>query len=117
MAAARSLFVFLLLGQNGFHHVAGLVYVRQIDLGLKSLRRPERRTGLTRARTAPSIVRTHLVRLVILNGARVRELAVAQAELCQCVKNLPALDFHLAREIVDSNLAHPPLFRICYPKP
>jgi hypothetical protein len=44
-------------------------------------------------------------------------LACAQAELRQYVKNLTALDFHLAREIVDSNLTHPPLFEICYPKP
>jgi hypothetical protein len=44
-------------------------------------------------------------------------LACAQAELRQNVKNLPALDFHLAREIVDTNLTHPPLFRFCYPKP
>jgi hypothetical protein len=42
-------------------------------------------------------------------------LAFTQAELSQHVKNLPALDFHLAREIVDSNLAHPPLFKTCYP--
>jgi hypothetical protein len=44
-------------------------------------------------------------------------LAVGQAEFRQCVKNLPTLDFHLAREIVDTNLTHPPLFEICYPKP
>jgi hypothetical protein len=44
-------------------------------------------------------------------------LAGSQAKLRQYVKNLPALDFHLAREIVDSNLTHPPLFRLCYPKP
>jgi hypothetical protein len=44
-------------------------------------------------------------------------LASGQTELCQYVKNLPALDFHLAREIVDSNLTHPPLFKWCYPKP
>jgi hypothetical protein len=44
-------------------------------------------------------------------------LSRGQAELRQYVKNLPALDFHLAREIVDSNLTHPPLFKLCYPKP
>jgi hypothetical protein len=44
-------------------------------------------------------------------------LARGQAELCQYVKNLPALDFHLAREIVDTNLTHPPLFKLCFPKP
>jgi hypothetical protein len=40
-------------------------------------------------------------------------LAGSQAELRQYVKNLPALDFHLACEIVDSNLTHPPLFKMC----
>jgi hypothetical protein len=37
-------------------------------------------------------------------------LAAGQAEFRQYVKNLPALDFHLACEIVDTNLTHPPLF-------
>jgi hypothetical protein len=44
-------------------------------------------------------------------------LARGQAKLRQYVKNLPTLDFHLAREIVDTNLTHPPLFKLCYPKP
>jgi hypothetical protein len=39
-------------------------------------------------------------------------LAGGQAEFRQYVKNLPALDFHLAREIVDTNLTHPPLFKL-----
>jgi hypothetical protein len=43
-------------------------------------------------------------------------LAAGQAEFRQYVKNLPTLDFHLAREIVDTNLTHPPLFKISYPK-
>src|ERR1039458_10356310 len=44
-------------------------------------------------------------------------LAASQAEFRQYVENLPALDFHLAREIVDTNLTHPPLFELCYPRP
>jgi hypothetical protein len=44
-------------------------------------------------------------------------LAGSQAKLRQYVKNLPALDFHLAREIVDSNLAHPPLFNVLPKRP
>jgi len=55
-------------------------------------------------------MRTDLVGLVLLDRAGVG-LALAQAEFRQNVKNLPTLDFHLAREIVNSNLAHPPLFR------
>ena len=44
-------------------------------------------------------------------------LSLGQAEFRQYVKYLTALDFHLACEIVDSYLTHPPLFGICYPKP
>ena len=43
--------------------------------------------------------------------------AGTQAQLHEHVKNLFALDFHLARKIVDSNLTHPPLFDCCIPKP
>jgi hypothetical protein len=116
MTAARGLFLFLLLRQNGLHHVAGLINVRQINLGLKALGRPRGSASLARA-CASAEMRTHLLRLVLFNRARVSELAVTQAEFRQYVKNLPALDFHLACEIVDSNLAHPPLFKTCYPKP
>jgi hypothetical protein len=57
----------------------------------------------------------NLFGFMLFNGAGVR-LASSQAELSQNVKNLAALDFQLSREIVDSNLTHPPLFRYCYPK-
>jgi hypothetical protein len=58
----------------------------------------------------------NLFRLVVLKRTGVG-LAGGQAELRQYVKNLLTLDFHLACEIVDTNLTHPPLFDICYPKP
>jgi hypothetical protein len=58
-------------------------------------------------------LRANFIRLVRLQRTGVR-LAGAQAEFRQNVKNLPALDFHLAREIVDPNLTHPPLFKICF---
>jgi hypothetical protein len=61
-------------------------------------------------------MRTDLVGLMVFDRAGVG-LAFTQAEFSQHVKNLTALDFHLSREIVNSNLAHPPLFRMCYPKP
>jgi hypothetical protein len=38
MALARLLFLFLLLGQNGLQHVAGLGDMREIDLGRNALR-------------------------------------------------------------------------------
>jgi hypothetical protein len=44
-------------------------------------------------------------------------LASSQTKLRQYVENLTALDLHLAREIVNSNLTHPPLFDFCCPKP
>jgi hypothetical protein len=61
-------------------------------------------------------MRANFLGLMFLDGTGVG-LAFSQAKLCQHVKDLTALDFHLACEIVDSNLTHPPLFEICYPKP
>ena len=61
-------------------------------------------------------VRANLVGLVVFDRTRV-SFALTQAEFPEHVKNLTAFDFHLTREIVNSNLAHPPLFRMCYPKP
>ncbi len=88
----------------------------QVDLRLYPLRRTPR-TAWARGRTGATLkLRAHLLRLVVLNRTGVG-LALTQSEFSQNVKNLLALDFHLAREIVDSNLAHPPLFETCYPKP
>ncbi len=61
-------------------------------------------------------VRADLFGFVLLDRARVR-LAFTQAKFREHVENLTTLDFHLAREIVNSNLTHPPLFRMCCPKP
>jgi hypothetical protein len=104
-------FLFFFLGQNGLHHVAGLGDVGEIDLGCDALR-GARRLGARVAGCPRSTLKlgAHLLRFEVLERTRMR-LAVGQPKLCQNVKNLPALDFHLAREIVDSNLAHPPLFR------
>ena len=112
---ARSIFLFPFLGQNGLHHIAGLGDVREINLGRNRLLAT--RTGSARERRRPLAarhMRAHLLRFVRLKRARVG-FAGAQAELRQYVKNLSAFDFHLAREIVDSNLAHPPLFKTCCP--
>jgi hypothetical protein len=117
MAAASLGFLFLLFGQNRLHHVAGLGDVGEINLGCDGLGGARRSTAAvgTRSRSALE-VRANLLCLMILNGTGVG-LAFRQAELCQHVKDLTALDFHLSREIVDSNLTHPPLFRICYQSP
>jgi hypothetical protein len=117
MAAASLGFLFLLFGQNRLHHVARLGDVGEINLGCDGLGGARRSTAAvgTRSRSALE-VRANLLCLMILNGTGVG-LAFRQAELCQHVKDLTALDFHLSREIVDSNLTHPPLFRICYQSP
>ena len=75
----------------------------------------EARSAVAGRAAAALKMRAHLLGLVLLKRAGVR-LAFTQAEFRQYVKNLPALDFHLACEIVDSNLAHPPLFRYLLPK-
>ena len=89
----------------------------EVNLRLNALL-PSGSCGITvTGRTAAALkLSAHLFGFVRLQGTGVR-LAFTQTELRQYVKNLPTLDFHLACEIVDSYLAHPPLFRLCYPKP
>ena len=117
MALASLRLNFLLLRQDGLHHVAGLGDVGEIDLGRNCLRGARRRTAaVARCPRSTLKLRTNFVGLVIFDRTGVG-LALAQSEFRQHVKNLTALDFHLSREIVDSNLTHPPLFKTCYPKP
>jgi hypothetical protein len=117
MCVPRLFFLFVLLGQNGLHHIAGLGNVREIDFGGDALRGARRRSApLASGPGAALKMRANLLSLKAFQRTGMG-LACAQAELRQNVKNLPALDFHLAREIVDTNLTHPPLFRFCYPKP
>ena len=111
------LFFLLLGGQDGLHHVAGLGDVREIDFGHDRLRSARGRGTSVSARTRSTLIMcANLCRLVLFQRTGM-SLAAGQAEFRQYVKNLPALDFHLAREIVDTNLTHPPLFKMCYPKP
>ena len=113
----RFFFLFLFLGQNGLQHVAGLGDMREIDFGRNGLRSARGRgAGVARRPRSALKMRANLLGLVLFQRTGVG-LAGAQAEFRQYVKNLPALDFHLAREIVDTNLTHPPLFKMCYPKP
>jgi hypothetical protein len=56
-------------------------------------------------------MRANLVGLIVLQRTGVG-FAGSQAEFRQNIENLPALDFHLAREIVNTNLTHPPLFKV-----
>jgi len=61
-------------------------------------------------------LRANLVSFMVFDRTRVC-LTLTQTEFREYIKNLATLDFHLTREIVNSNLAHPPLFRMCCPKP
>jgi hypothetical protein len=115
VALARFFFFLLLVGQNGLHHVAGLGDVGEIDFGCYGLRGARgRRTAVTARSRSTLVVRANLLCLKVFQRTGMC-LAAGQAEFRQYVKNLPTLDFHLAREIVDTNLTHPPLFKICYP--
>jgi glycerol-3-phosphate O-acyltransferase len=110
MRLARLFFRFFLFGQDRLHYIARLGDVREVNLRCNALLAARRRAAC-RGRTIAALkLRAHLLRFVALERARVG-FAGAQAKLCQHVKNLPALDFHLSREIVDSNLTHPPLFK------
>jgi hypothetical protein len=108
--------VFLLFRKNGLHHVAWLGYVGKIDLRSDSLRAARLRSAM--ATLARSMVKasTYLFGFILFKRAGVG-LACTQAEFRQHVKNLAALYFQLAREIVNSNLAHPPLFNFATQSP
>ena len=113
----RPIFLCLLLGQHGLQHIAGLGDMRQIDLG--SDRRPalpRRRAALSGGAPIALKMGAHFLRFVLLQRAGMG-LARAHSELSQYFEHLTALDFQFAREIVDSNLAHPPLFKSLPPKP
>ena len=79
-----------------------------------------RRGGVRAARMRrglclPRKVRTNLLRLVQFQRAGVR-LPARNAEFRKNVENRPRLNFQLFREIVDTNLTHPPLFNVCRQK-
>jgi len=111
---ARIFFLFLLLGQQRLHHIAGFGDVRKIDLGhygfraLAARRRPRVRGALR----FPGKVRTNLLSFVKLQRAGVR-LARRNPDSWKNVENRPRLYFQLFREIVNTNLTHPPLFNAC----
>ena len=106
--------IFFLLGQQRLHHIAGFGDVRKIYLGHYGFRAvAARRCPCVRgALRFPRKVRTNLLSLVKLQRAGVR-LARRNADSWKNVKNRPRLYFQLFREIVNSNLTHPPLFNVC----
>jgi hypothetical protein len=104
----RSLFLFLLLGEDRLQDITRLGDMREVDLGSDRLGRASRAAGVRSALCKCA----YLLRLVSLQRTGMG-LAGSQTQLCQYVKNSLTLDFHLAREIVDTNLTHPPLFNTC----
>jgi hypothetical protein len=112
MGVPRFCFLFLFLGQDGLQHVTRLGDMREIDFGRNSLRGARRRRAcLARGPRSTLELRAHLVGLIVFEGTGVG-LAAVQAEFRKYVKNLLALDLQLARENVDTNLTHPPLFEL-----
>jgi len=87
---ARIFFLFLLLGQHGFHHIAGFGDVRKIDLGHYGFRTvaARRRARVRAALRFPHKVRTNLLSLVKFQRARVR-LARRNADSWKNVENRP----------------------------
>jgi hypothetical protein len=116
MTVARHCFIFLFLGQDGLQNIARLGDMGEINLGRYALGSTRLLSCLAGGTRSAVKVGAHLVCLIVLQRTGVG-LAGAQAELRQYVENLPALDFHLARKIVNSNLTHPPLFDFCCPRP
>jgi hypothetical protein len=106
-------FFFLLLGQEGLHHIARLGNVRKIDLGDDGFRgvAAGRRACMRGVPRFPRKVRTNLLSLVQFQRTGVR-LACRNAELRKNVENRSRLYFQLFREIVNTNLTHPPLFNV-----
>jgi hypothetical protein len=100
----------LLLTDNCFQHVSGFGDVRQIDLGLDSIGSGLRGTGSPRSRTFASAaeISAHLVGFVVFQGTGMR-LLLGYANVRQRIENRFAFDFQLSGQIVNSNLAHPPV--------
>lgn len=111
---ARFIFLFLFLGQDCLQHIAGLGDVRQIDFGHNASRALAARCAACRGPGPACKVRANSIRLVSLERAGVR-FAALNAQLRKNVENRARLDFQFFREIVNTNLAHPPLFTSVLP--
>jgi hypothetical protein len=106
----------VLLGLNRPEHVAGLGDMGEVDFGHNALRGAGSCRACAAGPGSALEMLAHLLGFESFQRTGVR-LAAIQVQFRQNLKNPFALDFHLAREIVDTNLTHPPLFKMCYPKP
>jgi hypothetical protein len=116
--ALPSVLLFLMLGgENRLERVARLGNVGEINLGGNRLGSARRiAAGMASVPGAATEMHADLFGLVFLQRTGVG-LALGQTEFRQYVKNLPTLDFYFACKIVNSNLTHPPLFKLCCPCP
>jgi hypothetical protein len=113
MAPTRCHFLFLLLGQDRFHHIPRLGDVRQVNLRLNRLLRPgglALAVGRCLARSMTKMS-AHPVRFIAFERTGMR-LRFGHADFGKDIENRPRLHFQFACEIVDSYLAHPPLFDV-----
>jgi len=110
---ARLFFLFFLLGQNRLHRIAGLRNVRKVEFGGRRLRPMAigRTCGMRPRPRLLNKMRANLIRFLRLERTGVC-LSSSNAKLGKNVENRERLDFQLFREIVDTNLAHPPLFGV-----
>ena len=101
---------FLLTRQHCLQYIAGLGDIGEIDLGTILLLASRTRTTPRPCGTRAALkVATHPLRLARFDGTRMG-LAVGHTHRFQSIENLLTLDFQLTRQIVNSNLTHPPLF-------
>jgi hypothetical protein len=117
MAPSRRQFVFLLFGKDRFQRISRLGNMRQIDLGLHGLVCPRRCAHVCGwpAGRVPEMS-AHSIGFVRFKRTGMR-LCLGHADFRKNIQNRARLHFQLACEIVDSYLAHPPLFDVCYQKP
>ena len=101
-----------LLFANGIENIARPGNVGKIDLGLDFIGgrspRTRRLAGCVRFPSRAEVC-AHLRRFVLFQRTGMCFL-LGDADFFQHIENRFALDFQLSRQIVDSNLGHPPLF-------
>ena len=108
---ARFFFLFVFLGQHRLQNITRFGDMRKVDLrndalpGMARRRTPAMRRGTRFLHK----MRANFLRLVLFQRAGVG-LTRGNPEFRKNVENRARLHFQLFREIVDTNLAHPPLF-------
>jgi hypothetical protein len=101
---------FLFFGQNRLKNIARLGDVGEVDLGTILLLAARARCSTRPCGTRAALkIAANTLSLMRFNGTRMG-LAFGQIHGFQSVENLFTLDFQLTRQIVNSNLTHPPLF-------